>query len=208
MNKTVLAAGFAVAALLAAAPAGAVTIVNGSFESATLGNGDTSITGWTVDGLGIDYIGGYWQAADGVRSIDLSGNNKGAISQALNGLVVGGLYHVNFALAGNPDGGASTKVAVASDGGSQSSVFFFPQAGNTKTNMGWTNQTFDFVATAANANLTFSATQFDAFGPALDNVSISGPVPEPASWAMMIVGLGGIGAMVRRRRATPVMQTA
>jgi len=26
------------------------------------------------------------------------------------------------------------------------------------------------------------------------------PVPEPATWAMMIIGFGGVGAMVRRRR--------
>ena len=29
----------------------------------------------------------------------------------------------------------------------------------------------------------------------------AGAVPEPASWAMMIVGVGGIGASLRRRRA-------
>jgi choice-of-anchor C domain-containing protein len=217
MKKALLAAGFAVAGLLSASSAGAVSIVNGSFESGsvdpgagftTLGNGSTAITGWVVGGLGIDYIGGYWQADDGVRSIDLSGNNKGSISQALSGLVVGGVYHVNFALAGNPDGGGSTKVAVASDGGSQSQVFSFIQGGNTRTNMGWTDQTFDFVATASTANLTFSATQFDAFGPALDNVSISGPIPEPATWALMILGFGGVGAMIRRRRTAGVALTA
>lgn len=27
-----------------------------------------------------------------------------------------------------------------------------------------------------------------------------GPIPEPATWAMMIMGFGGIGAMLRRRR--------
>jgi choice-of-anchor C domain-containing protein len=217
MKKALLAAGFAVAGLLTASSAGAVAIVNGSFENAsvdpgagftTLGNGSSAIDGWIVGGLGIDYIGGYWQADDGVRSIDLSGNNKGSISQLLSGLVVGGVYHVNFALAGNPDGGASTKVAVASDGGSQSQVFSFVQAGNTRTNMGWTNQTFDFVATASSANLTFSATQFDAFGPALDNVSISGPIPEPTTWALMILGFGGVGAMIRRRRTAGVALTA
>lgn len=29
---------------------------------------------------------------------------------------------------------------------------------------------------------------------------VAGAVPEPATWAMMIVGLGGAGAMLRRRR--------
>lgn len=30
----------------------------------------------------------------------------------------------------------------------------------------------------------------------------SGAVPEPAAWAMMIMGFGGVGAIVRRRRQT------
>jgi hypothetical protein len=32
------------------------------------------------------------------------------------------------------------------------------------------------------------------------NFEVGGGVPEPASWAMMIVGLGGVGAIVRRRQ--------
>jgi hypothetical protein len=33
----------------------------------------------------------------------------------------------------------------------------------------------------------------------LDNVSLT--VPEPATWAMMLVGFGAAGAGLRRRRA-------
>jgi hypothetical protein len=33
----------------------------------------------------------------------------------------------------------------------------------------------------------------------IDNVSVTG-VPEPASWALMILGFGAGGAMLRRRR--------
>lgn len=29
---------------------------------------------------------------------------------------------------------------------------------------------------------------------------VPGPVPEPATWGMMIIGLGGIGTLLRRRR--------
>lgn len=35
---------------------------------------------------------------------------------------------------------------------------------------------------------------------AIDNISVSA-VPEPAGWAMMILGFGGLGASLRRRRA-------
>jgi hypothetical protein len=36
--------------------------------------------------------------------------------------------------------------------------------------------------------------------------TLNGPggVPEPATWALMIVGFGGAGAMLRRRRAALV----
>jgi len=33
----------------------------------------------------------------------------------------------------------------------------------------------------------------------------SDAIPEPATWAMMIVGFGGIGAMMRRRRSAPAI---
>ena len=36
----------------------------------------------------------------------------------------------------------------------------------------------------------------------------AGGVPEPASWAMMIAGFGGVGALVRRRRAGLPLLTA
>ncbi len=39
----------------------------------------------------------------------------------------------------------------------------------------------------------------------IDNLSraaaTSGGVPEPAAWALMIVGFGGVGGLLRRRRA-------
>jgi PEP-CTERM motif len=44
----------------------------------------------------------------------------------------------------------------------------------------------------------------DNVGPILDNVrlSIAGAVPEPATWAMMLVGFALIGTSMRRKRAT------
>jgi hypothetical protein len=46
----------------------------------------------------------------------------------------------------------------------------------------------------------------DGLGPILRSVSLdvtpfSAPVPEPATWAMMLMGFGGLGAVLRRRRA-------
>jgi choice-of-anchor C domain-containing protein len=207
--KILTGAAVAAAALLGAtASNAAVAIVNGSFEDGsidpgvftTLGAGSTAITGWLVGGAGVDYIGSYWQASDGARSIDLSALGAGSLSQILSGLTIGQTYTVSFDLAGNPDSGASTKVAVVTDGATSTSYDFL-QGSHTKAAMGWETHTFSFKATGENATLTFSSAQDDAYGPALDNVSIlSGAVPEPATWAMMILGFGVVGASLRTRR--------
>ena len=54
---------------------------------------------------------------------------------------------------------------------------------------------------------TFDATGDFAFKIGSLDVPAAG-VPEPATWAMMILGLGGVGATVRRRRATPPFANA
>ena len=38
----------------------------------------------------------------------------------------------------------------------------------------------------------------------LTGQTVAGGVPEPAAWAMMLVGFGGLGAVLRRRRAQPM----
>jgi hypothetical protein len=63
---------------------------------------------------------------------------------------------------------------------------------------------YTFTTTTTGGNLVF-----DELGPSnqqgniLDNVTMNS-VPEPASWAMMLLGLGAIGATLRRSRLAPV----
>lgn len=208
--KHILMAGVMAAGLVTATSAGAVTtIVNGSFEEGTaipdgsfvtIGAGGSGITGWTVGGGGVDYIGTYWQAADGTRSVDLSGNSNGSISQALE-TIIGQQYAVTFSLAGNPDAGAGLKVAVTSIGGSLPQIDFFNVGpSNTRDDMGWQTFTYKFTAFDTTSVLTFASgnNPNSAYGPAIDNVSITA-VPEPATWGLMLVGFGLTGAAIRRR---------
>ena len=42
-------------------------------------------------------------------------------------------------------------------------------------------------------------------GSYVGNINVTSPVPEPATWAMMLLGFGAIGLMMRRRRRSHVL---
>lgn len=195
----------------------AATLVNGSFEIGpnpnvgpgfiTLGTGNSSITGWTVTGGSIDYIGSYWMAQDGSRSIDLAGTSLGTLTQTLTDTIVGQRYAVDFWVSKNPDGGAATRTGTFSAGGQ---TFNFSYAvPNSRTNMNWQLETFEFIASSTMTDLSFAADASAGccFGPALDNVSIDA-VPEPATWAMMIGGFALVGGALRSARRRSVRPLA
>ena len=197
----------ALAAALLPASANAATIINGSFELGTnpgnftqLASGDsTSITGWTVGGNSVDYIGAYFPAQNGSRSVDLSGAAAGSLSQSV-ATVAGQQYRVNFFLGGNFEGAPAVKNVGVSTGGAATN---FTYTSTTPRFDGYAQYDYFFTATGAATNLTFASLDNTAFGAVLDNVSISSvtSVPEPATWAMMIGGFGIVGGALRRRQS-------
>jgi len=177
-------------------------ITNGGFESstftggfATYGAGSTALTGWTIGGAGVDLINSLWQPAAGSYSLDLSGPNSGTISQTFS-TVVGQLYHVSFDMAGNPVGPDKSKMLMVSLSGTP--FYTFDSTGKTLTNMGWTTKGFDFIAAGTSSTLAFASLNASAYGPALDNISVSA-VPEPETYAMLLAGRGRIGSITRGR---------
>ena len=195
----------ALAALLLPAAANAAAFINGSFEDGvdtgptfvTLGNGSTGITGWTVGGDSVDYIGGLWEASNGDRSVDLNGNGRGSLAQTFD-TVSGRTYTVTFDLAGNPDNGADIKLLTVT-AANDTADYTFDTTGASQADMNWAGQTFSFTAIGTSTTLTFSSGMDGFYGPALDNVAIAA-VPEPATWAMMIGGIGFAGGALRTRR--------
>lgn len=106
--------------------------------------------------------------------------------------------------AGNPDGAPLTKVVLTSavNGGIDqlyADTFTVVPGVNTRANMGWLPYSFLFTATGASTTINFQSAVNSAYGAALDNVAISA-VPEPATWAMLILGFGAVGYVTRRRR--------
>jgi choice-of-anchor C domain-containing protein len=163
-------------------------ISNGGFESgdvsgapwATLGTGSTAQTGTTNESVSDDWIYTYWSASEGARSIDLSGDGPGVLSQVL-ATTAGNTYTVTFDLSGNPACGPAVKTLTVGASGAQSTAFSFDfvAAGATLGDMKWAKQTYAFVATGSTATLTFTSTTGGICGPALDNVVATETVPEP-----------------------------
>lgn len=196
------------AAVLTASSAQALTFVNGSFEDgvaltgpfSTLATGDTtSIFGWKVLSDGVDYIGSYWQASDGARSLDLSALTSGGVSQMVGDFTAGQRYRITFDVSGNPDGGDNPKrILVSATGGDPETFSYALTAANSKANMLWQTYTYDFVASGPMQLVQFRSFEFNPYGATLDNVSIS-LVPEPATWALLVAGFGLTGLLARRR---------
>lgn len=194
--------------LATASPAFAASLItNGSFETGaapgsftTESAGSTDITGWTIASGSVDYIGSYWAASDGARSIDIAGSAIGALSQSF-ATTAGQKYLVTFDLSSNPDLRGTRDLLVSIDGGA-AETFTHPGAtGKDAAGMNWTAQSFSFLAGGPLTTIMFTTngTAQGAYGPALDNVSILG-VPEPAAWALMLAGFGLVGGAMRRRQ--------
>jgi choice-of-anchor C domain-containing protein len=222
--KTNLTAAFAALALGAGAFGGAASaanvLANGSFESPTCTSGycnfgiggdhpgsTTAITGWTITTNNVDIVqsnAGWGAAQDGAHMLDLVGyGSTGAIQQTF-ATTAGKTYEVSFYYANNPYPAGADTAAVTVTGAGSLLTSSVTHTDSTASNMDWNHFTGSFVADSSSATLAFNETQGGGnAGVFLDNVSVS--VPEPATWSLMIMGVGAVGASLRnrRRRAIP-----
>lgn len=155
-------------------------IQNGSFEIGSepgaltvCGVGATNIAHWRITDGTIDYIGSYWSASHGKRSVDLDGTpGPGAIAQSF-ATTPGQEYIVAFDLSGNSEGAPPVKRLEVSAAG-QSMAFSFDTRGNSANAMGWQRQTWRFRANATQTTLEFRSlgAAGSSYGPVIDNVSV------------------------------------
>ncbi|WP_432588152.1 choice-of-anchor C family protein [Streptomyces sp. HD1123-B1] len=148
-----------------------------SFQTVSAGG---SIGPWQVTSGSVDQIGaGYWQAAEGDQSVDLSGTTGGTVSQTFT-TVPGKRYTVTYSLAGNPGFGPAVKTGKVLVDGQNFQDFTFDTTGKSTTNMGYVTREVSFVATGTTTTLAFASTTNTAAGPVLDDVRVRECDPCPS----------------------------
>ncbi|MFI4966277.1 MAG: PEPxxWA-CTERM sorting domain-containing protein [Caulobacterales bacterium] len=199
MRTKILLAGLAAAALMAGhASAGISLFDNFDADAPPVLNwpGDGSFLSTGAPGS-VDLIGapppfydiapghGYYVDLDGTTG---SGNNPaGQLTSVMS--FGAGSYTLSFDLAGNLRGAPAQTTTVSL--GSFSTML---TPANTD---GFMTHTFSFTTTGGNLVFTEGGPS-NQQGNLLDNVSLA--TPEPATWAMMLMGFGGIGGLLRSRR--------
>jgi choice-of-anchor C domain-containing protein len=208
-KKSYLCAAIAAATMLMAPAAVAANLVldgdfNNSISGFTTFSGGSTLPGgpWVVTGNSVDLVGNYWQSPSGPTppngSVDLNGGAQGGVEQTISGLTSGATYNLTFFLSGNPDGPPTTKSVDVSIGSLVNDNFTYTIGTNTHANMMYVQESVNFTAGASNT-LSFASQNAGAFGPVIGGVSISA-VPEPSTWAMMLLGFLGLGFAFRQSR--------
>ena len=197
-----------------ATTARAELVKNGGFELTVINGGwqqVSAVAGWTSSvsgGSAFEVQKGALQggaagfnpyAYEGQQYLELNAASLTSVSQSIvtNPL---GHYQLSFAYAGRPD--------TANGMASLMNVYW----GDTKLNasplVGQTNGTWstfsmkDLIASSASTILRFESigpAAAPTYGSYLDAVSVNGTVPEPASAALILLGMAGL-ALTRRTR--------
>ncbi len=147
-------------------------------------------------GPGVSPDGGNAYTADGAHEV-------GIMEQSISGLTVGQTYQLSFYQASMEQAGYSGAFTGSWEVGFGNQLAFSQSMANPSQGYtGWTLQTMDFTATSMTQALLFAATATNSYPPFLlmDGVSLTA-VPEPASIAMVGVGVLAL-VMLRRRRRT------
>jgi len=195
-----------------ASAADANMLVNGSFEQPGTGchGMTTTLPGWSVSKGNIDLVDAVCSEivpAAGAYLVDLLGTGSaGTISQNF-ATTVGRTYSVGFSFGGNPQwqylgypNDSPVKSMNALIDGDIAATYSIDTTGQSYIDAGWTYRSFDFTATSAATTLAFASLNLSGvYGPLLDGVTVEqARIPEPASLALLAIGLAVFGLTGRQ----------
>ena len=179
----------AVAASLAAAPAAHAAVI--TFSGLSGANNQPFTGSYVEDGYTVSYTGGdLWEAhLFGDAAPSLASWSVGAFD------VSGGLFTLgNFRGAAAEPNEVAVYLVFGFYGG-------FQTFGGLVQTFG--NQTFETL-NAGTGNMVFDRVRFVVTGSgsfmSIDDITLHGVVPEPASWSLILGGFGMIGGAMRYRR--------
>ena len=183
MRKLIYTAALASALALSATTANAaVTVVGGSVVNLAVPTPTVSLTGLTIN-FGQEPIGA-------TQTGSFSFNTDGSA------------YLANILVGSSTTGETITGASLTGPGLAVSPLFTAFTVGN---NHGIAASN---VSLLANSTYAFSFTGSGNTSAAVTgNISLT-PVPEPATWGMMLLGFTGIGMAIRRRRRPRLAQLA
>jgi hypothetical protein len=228
MKSYALVAAIALSASVLANEARANLITNGGFDdvdgkfvdnTGTGGDvvavGSSDITGWTISGN----YGALWIPNGGLYGglrpspgnpspflVDLTGTANSSpfdsVSQTIT-TTAGAHYTLTFDLGSAIQWGIQDGVTASA--GSTSANFISTNP-TTSTNFWNSSETLNFVASGSSTLIALAGSSgFSYIG--VDNVSVvetsPGGVPEPSTWAMILLGFAGVAYMGYRRANEP-----
>jgi hypothetical protein len=193
-TKILGAVVFAAAAFCATSASAANLITNGGFET-----GD--FTGWTAAAISfpMDVSTSYPVEQDSY-SAQIAGFAFGPDTLTQTVATTAGTSYLLSFWRYNQDGDPNVSLDVTWNGVNVFSEYHTESATspNFTANV-YNNFTARVVGTGGSDSLVFTSVN-DPSLTFLDNVSLTSAVPEPATWAMMLLGLFGVGFVLRGRK--------
>jgi len=187
---------------------------NCSFENPDGKNGadypNAPLDDWTANPVGVverwtNSFGGFG-AKDGNSHVELKVNQSTTLWQQI-ATVAGTQYTLKYSAGHRVNGDNRSQIDVYFGSSLGAASTMISSTGNTLVNgFVWYDFETTFIAGTDNGYLEFrSMGSHPTYGDHLDNVSVFAPgapatvVPEPSTYAMMALGLGGLFAARRRR---------